>query len=234
MEKAAKSVKAPQRRASAPRCGRPPLDRAGEVEARILDAATRVFLDRGFEGASVDLIAETAHCGKPTIYARYANKEALFAAAVADRIALKNARMSNHKVTGATIEARLAGIAVALVNETLTDEFVGLYRLCLAEARRFPDLVRSLSALARRRGGEVIGQFLADVSQCGRLGDALGGGDERLARAARYFIDLVLLPLMMRALAGEPTDSLRAEFAAEADRRVAFFLAACLHGGVCA
>ena len=49
MTEAGKTAKASGRRVSAPRCGRPPLDRAGEVEARILDAATKVFLERGFE-----------------------------------------------------------------------------------------------------------------------------------------------------------------------------------------
>jgi len=191
-----------------------------------------VFLERGFEGASVDLIAETARSGKPTIYARFQNKEALFAAAIAHRIALKNARVSSHKVTGETIEARLAGIAVTLVNETLTDEFVGLFRLCMAESRRFPELVRSLVGMARRRGGEVIAQLLAGVSECGMLGAAPGDCDERLARAARYFIDLILAPVLLRALAGEACETLRAEFADDADRRVAFFLAACRHGGV--
>ena len=52
------------------RCGRPPRELAGKVEERILDAAGKVFLERGFSGASVDEIAEVACAGKPTIYAR--------------------------------------------------------------------------------------------------------------------------------------------------------------------
>src|SRR5258708_13024458 len=63
---------------SAVRYGRPPRGHAGQVEERILDAAGRVFLERGFQGASVDEIAEAASAGKPTIYARFPNKQALF------------------------------------------------------------------------------------------------------------------------------------------------------------
>jgi AcrR family transcriptional regulator len=44
---------------------------AGKVEERILDAAGQVFLERGFQGVSVDEIAEVACAGKPTIYARF-------------------------------------------------------------------------------------------------------------------------------------------------------------------
>src|SRR5271170_2122149 len=65
------------------RLGRPPRALAGEVEERILDAAKKVFLERGFEGASVDEIADVARAGKPTIYARFPGKEALFAAVMA-------------------------------------------------------------------------------------------------------------------------------------------------------
>ncbi len=68
------------------RCGRPPRELAGKVEERILDAAGKVFLERGFSGASVDEIAEVACAGKPTIYARFPSKEALFTA-VAERLA---------------------------------------------------------------------------------------------------------------------------------------------------
>src|ERR1700741_2067937 len=76
----------PARRKSPPRAavrlGRPPKQREGEVEERILDAARKVFLERGFEGSSVDEIAVAARSGKPTIYARVGDKRALFTAVV--------------------------------------------------------------------------------------------------------------------------------------------------------
>ena len=62
---------------AAVRYGRPPREHAGQVEERILDAAGRVFLEHGFQGASVDEIAEVASAGKPTIYARFPSKQAL-------------------------------------------------------------------------------------------------------------------------------------------------------------
>ena len=42
------------------RSGPPPRALAGEVEERILDAAAKVFLERSFEGANVDEIADVA------------------------------------------------------------------------------------------------------------------------------------------------------------------------------
>src|ERR1700739_3153495 len=77
---------AARRRSGAVRSGRPPRELAGEVEERILDAAAKVFLERGFEGASIEEIADVARAGKPTIYARFPGKEALFAAVVTSKV----------------------------------------------------------------------------------------------------------------------------------------------------
>src|ERR1700761_9591323 len=71
------------------RYGHPPRGHAGQVEERILDAAGRVFLEHGFQGASVDEIAEAASAGKPTIYARFPNKQALFTAVI-ERLVRRN------------------------------------------------------------------------------------------------------------------------------------------------
>jgi Bacterial regulatory proteins, tetR family len=66
LEESAGDTQALARRARV-RFGRPPKEFAGEVEKRILDASSKVFLERGFEGASIDQIAAVARSGKPTI-----------------------------------------------------------------------------------------------------------------------------------------------------------------------
>jgi hypothetical protein len=47
---------------------------------------------------------------------------------------------------------------------------------------------------------------------------------------ARRFLDLAVLPMLMRALFGEDLAALRAEIEPHAARSVAFFLAACGQG----
>ena len=46
---------------------------------------------------------------------------------------------------------------------------------------------------------------------------------------ARRFVDVILLPMVMRALFGEDLATLRAEIGSHASQAVAFFLAACRH-----
>ena len=49
-----------------PKRGRPSKDLAGDVQARILDAAQQLFLEKGFRSASIDDISELAPASKPT------------------------------------------------------------------------------------------------------------------------------------------------------------------------
>jgi AcrR family transcriptional regulator len=49
-----------------------------ESRMRILDAATRHFGEKGFDGARVDVIARTARINKQLLYHYFGNKDALF------------------------------------------------------------------------------------------------------------------------------------------------------------
>jgi AcrR family transcriptional regulator len=211
------------------RSGRPPRALAGKVEERILDAAAKVFLERGFEGASVEEIADAARAGKPTIYARFPGKEPLFAAVMTRKVREITSWYENIGPTGATIEERLASIAMAILQKVLVADNVGLIRATIAEARRFPDLAASVHRMARERGTEAVAQLLGELAESDKL-PALAA-DHRAA-TARHFIQLILLPMLMRALFGEHLTALRAEIGPHAARTVAFFLAACRQGGV--
>jgi AcrR family transcriptional regulator len=215
------------------RVGRPPKDLAGAVDDRILDAARKVFLERGFEGASIEEIAEVARSGKPTIYARFPGKEALFTAAVMQSVAANTARVETLTPTGATIEESLENVAVTVLQGILTsDAIIGLLRVAIAESRRFPDLATSVYAMARERGVQAVSRLLAETAQSDELGTLPAFAPGRLTTTTRFFQDVVLFPLMLRALFGEKLEQLCAEIKPHVTRSVAFFLAACRHGGV--
>jgi AcrR family transcriptional regulator len=209
------------------RPGRPPRELAGEVDARILDAARVVFLERGLAGASMDEIASLARAGKPTIYARFPTKEALFTAVVMRSVSDKIARVETYVPTGETIEERLASVGETILHRALVGDTIGLLRLAIAEARRFPDLASSVYRMARERGREAVARLLGEVEQSDEFGMLSAFAPERLATTTPFFRDLVLMPLIMRALFGEKLDALCAEIGPHVARTVAFFLAAC-------
>jgi AcrR family transcriptional regulator len=211
------------------RSGRPPRALAGEVEERILDAARKVFLERGFEGASVEEIADVARAGKPTIYARFPGKEALFGAVMTRKVSENAGSFERITPIGATLEERLASIATAILHKVLAAETVGLCRVAVAEARRFPDLAASVHRMARERASEGVAQLLGELPEADQLP---GFAANNRADTARYFIGLIVLPMLTRALFGEDLTVLRAEIAPHVAQTVAFFLAACRQGGI--
>ena len=214
------------------RFGRPPKELAGEVDARILDAARKVFLERGFEGASIDEIAEVARSGKPTIYARFRDKRALFTAVVTRDILARITEFKSEVPTGTTIEERLANAASTLLHWGLDSERAGLMRLAVAEARRFPDLASTVYRTARDLSTELGVRLLGELKQSDELRSLPAFSPERLTTTARFFLDLVAVPMLFRALFEVNLKTLDAEIDAHVARSIAFFLAACRHGGV--
>jgi hypothetical protein len=133
---------------------------------------------------------------------------------------------------GATSEERIANLGAAVVHEVLAGGTVGLMRMAVAEAQRFPDLASSVRTMARRRGAEVVGRLLREIAESGELARLPAFAPAHLEQTAERFLDLVLAPLLMRALFGERISDLQTEISPHVARIVPFFLAACRHAGV--
>jgi AcrR family transcriptional regulator len=67
----------------APRLTR--AEQQAKTRAALLDAAERVFVDRGFQGASVDAITESAGFSRGAFYSNFESKEQLFSELLQDR-----------------------------------------------------------------------------------------------------------------------------------------------------
>lgn len=209
------------------RVGRPPRDKAGEVDQRILAAARAVFLENGLAGASIDEIARLARAGKPTIYARFPTKEALFAAVVKANSARVTGRIGGQPATGQGLSERLVSTGITLLENLLVSDTIDLMRLAVAESRRFPELVR-FGQMARERGMQAISQVLSEsVRADEQLSRLPAFSDERLPVTARMFSDLVVARFLLRAVFGESLKLLRAETPEHVRACVDFFMAAC-------
>ena len=192
----------------------------------------KFFSNAALKGRASRRSPNPARSGKPTIYARYPNKRALFAAAYTSAFTAKNARLASHTPAGTTLEERLTSLGEALLHEVLTGEWIGLVRLAIAEARRFPDLGSSVIKITRERGRETIAQLLCEVAHAEESGTLPEFNPDHCATAAQYFCELILLPVLLRALSGEDVQELHSEIGPYISQRVAFFLAACRNGGL--
>jgi AcrR family transcriptional regulator len=186
------------------RGGRPSAEKAGDVDRRILDAATRLFLRHGFDATNCDQVAVEAGAGKASIYARYANKEALFAAVVRRKVEASLAPSEAIPVHLPLVE-RLRVVGGSVLTHALAPEAVALMRVVIATAYRMPDLARLADGIGREQGVERMAQAIA-----GRDADA-PGALERARPVAAKFIDLVFTPCQMRALIGDDPGQLHAQ-----------------------
>jgi AcrR family transcriptional regulator len=184
------------------RGGRPSAEHAGEVDRRILDAATTLFLRAGFDATSCDQVVSMAGAGKATLYARYANKDALFSAVV--HRALEGVAPAAHDLTNAMrVRERLHVVGLHLLQQALTEESVALLRVCLTTAPRLPELSRLVDQAGRDSGVASIVNALAGPAPS-------SDGIAAATAIAQRFIDLVIVPQQMRALVGDDREQLDA------------------------
>ena len=74
--------------------------------------------------------------------------------------------------------------------------------------------------------------MLGELKKSDELRSLPAFSSEQLATTARFFLDLVAVPMLLRALFEMDLKTLEPEIDAHVARSVAFFLAACRHGGV--
>lgn len=191
------------------RGGRPPAKAAGDVDRRILDAATSLFLRLGFDATSCEQVVAQARAGKASLYARYANKEALFVAVVRDNVdsALAPAAAIPSDLP---LEARLKAVGRSILNHSLQPKPVALMRVVLSTAHRMPELARLADRIGR---DSAVSRVAATIA--GEAADR-DGEIERVLPVANKFIDLIFVPSQMRALLGDDP----AELARDSARRV--------------
>lgn len=173
--------------------GRPPADRAGDVEARLLAAATRLFLERGYDGTSCDQVALDAGAGKASIYARYVNKHALFCAVIDNM--LERPPVDAESPPETRLRDRLALVGMRVLTDALRPDALALLRLVVSELPRFSNADTRPACLLWQAGAQRVAQTIAL-----RAPDTI----ERAVAPAEQFIEMVLMAPLMRALLGEP------------------------------
>lgn len=134
----------------------------------VVAAAAELFVTRGYDGTSMDMIAEAADVSRQTVYNQFASKEALFRAIIDDVLDEFMAPL-----VSANPRAELRDTLVSFAEHTLgllvRPKFIGLYRLAVAETSRFPDLGRTTFEAGVLRGQETISQYLREQARDGKL-----------------------------------------------------------------
>src|SRR5258708_6870769 len=126
--------------------GGPRREEAVRREARLLEVATRLFRERGFESTSIDAVAETAGVSKPTVYARYRDKRDLFTAVLRATIqrwlAPLSAAAEAARVNPKSVETTLHDLSRHVLAHAWTPDAVMLRRTLAAQLVQCPALAK--------------------------------------------------------------------------------------------
>jgi TetR/AcrR family transcriptional repressor of mexJK operon len=134
--------------------GRPPEAERAARKSQILDAAIGLFTAHGFAHTTIGEIAEQAGVTKRTLYVHFGDKAGIFTAGVA--------RLHDSIEAAADHDHDLESLCAALVYALHSEAAVGLHRLIIGEAIRFPDLAAEFYTTGPKRSIALLRKAISE------------------------------------------------------------------------
>ena len=162
----------------------------------IRQAGMAVFLERGYEAASMDMIAIAAGVSKQTIYNHFLSKEALFRDIVEDMVSTLLQPIRVRTSPASTPEELLRAFGCDMLEMMLRPSSLALHRLIVAESARFPEFGRAIYEAGPGRLLAMLADYLRRETCDGRLAVRCP------ELAADQFIGMLTGRIQLRALLG--------------------------------
>jgi len=145
-----------------------PTTRRGGSREAIVDAAERLFLERGFGTVSMDDLAGAAGVARRTLYNQFTNKEEIFREMLA-RVSgqLEHALPPGIETRG-NIEEVLHLIARAILDLHARPGYLGFLRMVVADSRQFPWIADAFAAVMEPQMERFM-RMLAHFTEVGIL-----------------------------------------------------------------
>lgn len=198
------------------------------LEARrraFMDAATAVFLEKGYAGTTLDDIIARSGGSRQTLYALFGGKQGLFEALVAERSESIFEAFPADELDGQLPEEVLTKVGIRYLEIVTTPDALGTYRLVVAESAARKEIAEVLWRLGPGNGRVILSRYLAGQVQRGmlRLDDT--------ELAARHFLGILLGTLHMECLLGLRGTPAPEEIEFQARSAVTQFLGGCRAAG---
>lgn len=194
------------------------VTRRGPKCAQVLEGARKVFMERGYEGASVDEIARAAGTSKATLYSYFPDKRQLFEAVMQSQCSVNTSVMHEATEADVPVEKVLHRMATSFATYLFSAGAQEMFRVCIAEAGRFPELGAAFHASGPARARARLVNYFEGAAARGEL------DIEDPEVAADQFSSLCKSGFFLRALLGAPCPS-EEEINRNADEAVRTFLA---------
>jgi|GEM_PF-370973 len=132
----------------------------------ILDAALQEFSAEGYDGASMNSIAESARVSKPTLYQYFDDKDGLFAAVLQDGCEHITTPLSTPD--GILVD-RLWNFSWVYADFVLRTDMLSLARLVLGEASRRPQITKAYHTAGPGKAFQGLVKFITACEEAGEL-----------------------------------------------------------------
>ena len=183
--------------------------RKGRKYDQVLMGARSVFMACGYGDANMDEVARTAKVSKATVYSYFPDKQSLFI----EVVKAECEHMADHAMEeidqSKDIRQVLNKAAGYMVNFFLSEFSQRMFRICVAEADRIPELGRQFYENGPMMGRQHIAKYLRKAAEAGEVEI----NDFELA--ADQFAELCKATLWPQAVFG-----IRSEFNDEEKQRV--------------
>lgn len=169
-------------------------DRGVARRQAFLQAARTVFLEQGYEAASVNDVVRLAGGSLATLYSQFGNKEGLFLAVIQDQHERLTVAMTPESVDHLPLEEGLQKIGEQFLRTILTRESLDFFRIVVGEGRKFPQTVQRYVFTGADKVREVVVSFVREAAP-----NFKGDYDA----AASYFLEMLRSKHQYRALADD-------------------------------
>lgn len=163
---------------------------------RILDVATRLFIEHGYDGMSLQQVVKASGGSLTTMYRLFEDKRGLFRAIVERRARAFFADLESTHAFTLPVEPALGAIARMLMDFLLAPDTIAIHRELIGNGREFP----ALRHMMFRRRAAFIDRFAAYLRAQARAG-AIVVPDAALA--ARQFMVLAWIDVPEEIMSGE-------------------------------
>jgi AcrR family transcriptional regulator len=143
----------------------PPTGRKIE---QVIEAAKRLFLDRGFAATSMDAIAKRAAVSKATLYAYFPSKRILFGSLIETECQSMNQELPLLSLDKG-LETVLRSFARQYVRLFLDRQDLAVHRIIVNESSQFPELCRLFYESGPRATIERLAGLLDEAKAKGLL-----------------------------------------------------------------
>src|SRR5471030_526235 len=141
-------------------------DRRVDSHDAVVDAAQRLFLERGFGAVSMDDLSEAAGVARRTLYNRFASKEEIFREMLRRVSSQLEDALPGGIETSGDVEHVLRVIARAILKLHKSPDYLGFLRMVVADSRQFPWIAKALAAVMDPQT-ERLTRYLAQQTAVG-------------------------------------------------------------------